>query len=426
MKSQMETFIKRCGTSISAAVLALSLAGICLAQPTYTYTVVPAPDGTKSFFTFVADDGTIRGGSGLVDAGQGIQLRQCYTYKDGTWTVLPTPSTNCHFTGANKSGDFTGVLQFPGDQANHFFRYHNGGFEMLDSLIPRTLAGPTIVSPASMNEQGDITGSIEIQEQTPYTVPFAPPGSGPFFTGTVESYAFVYSGGKIRELPKLSDAPAATGLSKLGPFDFAYGINSKGDLVGYAMLQLATGPSTPYTEHSVLWSHDGGIIDLGTVGGTWSQALAINTSGQVVGKSSVSDGEYDSTRHNIYHAFIYDNGSMRTLPTPGVYSTATGINDLGQVIGTYYLAKSDGSVDFSVSYPFFWYQDGTADAKVVDLQTLVPSLPAGTVLTGVSRINNNGQIVATGRQGDGANAADIELLLTPADPAQLPMRRTAR
>src|SRR5258708_37852046 len=108
MKNQSEALMKRHSTSLSAAVLGLSLAGICLAQPTYTYTVVPAPDGTQSFRAWIADDGTIRGGSGLVDAGQGIQLRQCYTYKDGTYTVVPTPSANCYFDNASKNGDFTG------------------------------------------------------------------------------------------------------------------------------------------------------------------------------------------------------------------------------------------------------------------------------------------------------------------------------
>ena len=102
----MEDFMKRCGMNISAAVLGLSLAGICLAQPTYTYTAIPAPAGTQSFAARVTSDGIVRGGSGLVDAGQGIQLRQCYTYRDGIWTVLPTPSANCYFNGASKSGDF--------------------------------------------------------------------------------------------------------------------------------------------------------------------------------------------------------------------------------------------------------------------------------------------------------------------------------
>jgi probable HAF family extracellular repeat protein len=414
MKKQTEALMKGCCKNLSAAVLGLSLAGICLAQPTYTYTVIPAPGGTQSFRAWIADDGTIRGGSGLVDAGQGIQLRQCYTYKDGTWTVVPTPSTNCYFDNANKSGDFTGVLQFPGDQATHFFLYHNGGFQLLDALLPRTLAGPTFVAPTVMNDQGDIAGWIEIQEQKPMPPPpFAPPGAGPFYTGTIESYGFVYSGGQIRELPKLSNSPALTGLSTLGPFDFVYGANSKGDYVGYALLHEATTKDDPFIEHAVLWNHDGGVVDLGTVGGTWSEANAINASGQIVGKSSASDGEYDPTRHNIYHAFFYDNGSMAALPVPAIYSIATGINDQAEVVGYYYNAKSDGNVDFSAQHPFYWHRDGTADGKVVDLQTLVPSLPAETVLTGVDRLTSNGQIVVEAGQASAPGVTTMQLVLTP-------------
>jgi probable HAF family extracellular repeat protein len=414
----MEDFIKRFGMSISAAVLGLSLTGICLAQPTYTYTAIPAPAGTQSFTARITSDGVVRGGSGLVNAGQGVQLRQCFTYKDGTWTVLPTPSANCYFDGANKSGDFTGVLQFPGDQTTHFFRYHNGGFEMLDGLIPRTLA-VTFVAPTTMNDQGDIAGWIEIQEQKPLPPPsFAPPGAGPFYTGTIESYGFVYSDGHIRELPKLSNAPAETGLSTLGPFDFNYGSNSKGDFVGYALLQIPDMKTDPFIEHAVLWPHDGGIVDLGTVGGTWSEANAINASGQIVGKSSVRNDEYDPTRHNIFHAFLYDKGLMKALPAPGVYSIATGISDHGEVVGYYYHAKDDGNVDFSVSYPFYWYADGSVDGKIVDLQTLVPSLPAGTVLTGYS-INSSGVILASATLADGTST---QLLLTPTEGTQQPSR----
>lgn len=407
MKRQ-KAHMKRYRTNLSAAVLGLSLAGICIAQPTYTYTVIPTPAGTQYFSPWVAADGTIRGGSGTVDAGDGIQLRQCYTYKDGTFTVVPTPSANCYLAGASKSGDFAGILQFPGDQASHFFKYHDGGFEMLDGLLPRTLPGPTLVGPTAMNDQGDVAGWVEIQDLKPYTIPFAPPRATPLYAGTIETYGFLYSGGSIRELPKLSNAPVETGISTLGPYDYANGMNSKGDLVGYAVLHLPGSLTDPYVEHAVLWPHDGGIVDLGTVGGTWSQANGINASGQIVGRSSVRPDEYDPTRHNLYHAFLYENGSMKALPVPAICSVAQGITEQGEVVGYYYLAKDDGStVDFSESYSFFWYPDGTADGKLADLQTLVPSLPNGMVLTSVQVMN--GQLTARARQTDGSY---ITLLLT--------------
>jgi len=176
--------MKRCCTNVSVAVLGLGLAGICLAQPTYTYTVVPSPDGTQSFRAWIGDDGTIRGGSGLVDAGQGIQLRQCYTYKDSTWTVVPTPSANCYFVKGNQSGGFTGYLEIPGVQGAHPFLYHDGGFELLDGLLPRTLAGPTSAWPNAMNDQGDIAGFAYIQDLKPFTSVLGTPPATQQYIGT--------------------------------------------------------------------------------------------------------------------------------------------------------------------------------------------------------------------------------------------------
>jgi probable HAF family extracellular repeat protein len=392
--------MKRCCTKMSV-ILWLNLAGICLAQPTYTYSVIPMPAGTQSFSAWIKDDGTIGGGSGLVDAGQGIQLTQCYTYKDGALTVVPTPSANCYFSRGNTSGDFTGYLEIPGVQGAHLFRYHDGGFEVLDGSLPRTLAGPTSAWPNAMNDQGDIAGYAYIQDLQPATSPFGPPPTTPQYMGPWAYYGFVYSGGQIRELPNLG-----------GPMNAVYGMNSNGDAVGFASSKLPSSISDPpLTTHAVLYPHDGGIVDLGTAGGTNSEANRINAAGQIVGRTTVAPGEMDPTHHITYHAFVYDNGSMKVLPAPGIDSSATDINDQGEIVGLYRLAKDDGSVDYSLDHPFYWYRDGSADGKVVDLQNLVPSLPAGTVLTGVS-IKNSGQLVVGARQANETQTT-MTLLLTP-------------
>jgi probable HAF family extracellular repeat protein len=70
------------------------------------------------------------------------------------------------------------------------------------------------------------------------------------------------------------------------------------------------------------------IADLGTLGGTFSQAFSINASGQVTGWASTTGGER--------HAFLYD-GLMHDLGTLGGYSDEAsagyGINASGQVAG---------------------------------------------------------------------------------------------
>jgi len=67
--------------------------------------------------------------------------------------------------------------------------------------------------------------------------------------------------------------------------------------------------------------------DLGTVGGTSSEAVAINEAGQIVGDSTTAAGET--------HAFSWTAaGGMVDLGTPGGASShAVAVNEDGQVVG---------------------------------------------------------------------------------------------
>src|SRR5690349_3563659 len=65
-------------------------------------------------------------------------------------------------------------------------------------------------------------------------------------------------------------------------------------------------------------------LDLGTLGGANAYALAVNNKGQIVGGSTLANGQT--------HAFLWTNGVMQDLGTlGGAYSEARGINDLGHV-----------------------------------------------------------------------------------------------
>ena len=77
------------------------------------------------------------------------------------------------------------------------------------------------------------------------------------------------------------------------------------------------------------------IIDLGTLGGTFSFAGAINERGQVVGYSETASGEI--------HAFLWHQGVMTDLGTlGGTISQAFTINERGQVVGNSDTALGEG------------------------------------------------------------------------------------
>ncbi|HYE65038.1 MAG TPA: DUF3466 family protein, partial [Pyrinomonadaceae bacterium] len=125
--------------------------------------------------------------------------------------------------------------------------------------------------------------------------------------------------------------------------------------------------------------HNGVMRDLGTLGGSFSSASAINESGQVVGYSETAGGHY--------HAFLYSGGRMTDLGTlghvhaehggghnhGGDHSIAWGINDQGHVVGV------------SNDRPFL-YRDGV----MRDLGTL-PGLSECSAFS----INNSGYVVGS-------------------------------
>ncbi len=98
---------------------------------------------------------------------------------------------------------------------------------------------------------------------------------------------------------------------------FASSINASGDVVGG--LRTSTGEFRAF-----IWNQSEGMRDIGTLGGNFSEAVAINDHGTVVGAS------YDAV--GAQRAFLYVNGMMRALGSQA--SSAYGVNNLNQVVGT--------------------------------------------------------------------------------------------
>jgi len=124
--------------------------------------------------------------------------------------------------------------------------------------------------------------------------------------------------------PALAQTYTAIELGSLGGSGSeAFGINASGQVVGDAY--------TPRDAafHAFVTGMNGvGMTDLGTLGGSNSIAYAINAGGQVVGYSNITP--------EVYHAFITGANSTRMTDLGtlgGTYSLAWGINASGQVVG---------------------------------------------------------------------------------------------
>lgn len=173
--------------------------------------------------------------------------------------------------------------------------------------------------------------------------------------------------------PATGAAAAPTGMRILdlgtlgGAASAAVAVSSTGYAVGWA--ETSGGQA-----HAVRWDSTGAIQDLGTLGGATSTATAVNAAGEVVGTAQRGDG--------AQHAFRWTAATgMRDLGTlGGGSSSAADVNSMGAVVGTAELANGD-------EHAFLW----TPSKGLTDLGTL------GGTRSAASDINDAGMVA--GRAG---------------------------
>ncbi len=156
-------------------------------------------------------------------------------------------------------------------------------------------------------------------------------------------------------------------------------VNASGTVAGWAYFDASK------QFHAAVYS-SGIVQDLGTLGGTSSEATGINAAGHVVGASTLANG--------LTHAFLYKNGTMIDLGTlpGGATSQATGINDSGQIVGW-----SD-TLQPNTSYPFPDHAFRYTNGQMTDLGNLGTNF---AVFSHATAINAFGQVVGWSNTDDG-------------------------
>jgi probable HAF family extracellular repeat protein len=345
----------------------------------------------------------------------------------GTLGGLTSWATDINTLGQVVGGAATAALDINGQPIQHAFIWNNGTMIDLGSLagpggwssasainnagqvVGTTQYGmisrPFVVKPEDTNGDGapdrwyrdnDNNGVNDLMTALPPLDPSLDHGAtyatdmnaGSRIVGTslppnsYDPHAVYWDNGQIRDLGTLG-----------GSASQAFGVNDAGQVVG----QAAT---ASFVFHAFLWQGSGRLIDLGAPYGSSSVAYVINASGQVVGSSGGHVFLWTPFTPNGTTGYFTDLGTP-----PGDDDTRpSGANNAGQVVGTSSYSWWDEVSYYTVYHAFLW-----ENGVMTHLNDRIPP-GSGWNLTGAAAINDSGRIVGNGTLNGGPSRA---VLLTP-------------
>ncbi len=311
------------------------------------------------------------------------------------------------------SGDIVGYETLPGKPGLHGYLWRDGRAQPLPANL-----GYKSTRAVAVNARGDLAlsafGLLKYQHaalvsrsggvtalETPRPFRYA---AAVALNDAQDAAGYVYSGekfGKLQARAVVWNQGKATDLGTLGGSSSeAFGLNPQGDVVGKA--DLAHG----LTHAFIATASSHAPVDLGALtGGGNSAAYAINRGSMIVGYSATDNPL-------IQHAVLWYGNRPQPIDLGGLVaggiSKARSINDHDEIVG---VSTNPGG---SRARATLW-----RGGNIYDLNACLASEAPGWTLRYAVGINNNGQIVGVGQRSGQTHA----FLLQPA--ARRPIRAPA-
>jgi len=297
--------------------------------------------------------------------------------------ALPPAADNCsdalavNASGEIAGGSENGVIEpVMGITQVRAVRWKDGDIEDLGTF------GGNLSQAYAINDRGQIVGFALNEIPDPFSMFYKLFGFGLPSVGT-QTRAFLWEKGRMQDLGTLGGPDAQPSF-----------VNDRGQVIGLSYTNWTPNPTTNLpTADPFLWTKDGGMIDLGTLGGVFGTASLLNNRGQVVGTSSLASdpGACFSIGNTANcHPFLWDEGKLidLTAQSGGVIATANAINDAGEVVG----AANFPNQPFAHAY--IWRNGVATDLGI---------LP-GHCFSQASAINSRGQVVGQSISCDGSGS----------------------